>query len=383
MGCVTFEIETFFLFLWFNEYIPFTSMKKKVLIRVIATLAFMLVAIWLVVRPGSPKTDKQQTIAAPTQAQVLPVNAFVARVMPVNDVITATGTVVPDEMVEMASEVSGRIVNIHFTEGQTMRKGELLVSLNNADLQAQQERNRHQLALAQERERRQRVLLDNEGISQQAYDQTLTELNSLRAEAALLQAQIDKTILRAPFDGRVGLRLLSEGAYVSPGTKIVRIVRNKPVKIDFSVPERYVQYVKKGMPVRFSLEGTDEQYEARVEATEAIVDPRSRSLTVRALYANHDGRVVPGMFAKVELNTNGLIEALQVPARAIIPEMGTSKVFVYRRGKAESVVISPGIRTRSMVQVLAGLSENDTIITSGLLQLRPSMDVHLKNIELP
>ncbi len=358
-------------------------MNKKVLIRVFALILLLAILIWLLIPKNDSKKNHSNAQGAQQRTSTLPVSAFVTSITPVNDLVVATGTVLPDEMVEMASEVSGRIVKIHFVEGQALRKDDLLVSLNNADLLAQQDRNRHQLELAQERERRQKVLLENEGISQQTYDQTLTELNSLKAEAALLQAQLDKTIVKAPFDGIAGLRYLSEGAYVSPGTKIVRIVKTKPVKIDFSIPERYVQYIRKGTALRFSVEGTDKHFEARVEATEAMVDQRSRSLVARAVFANREGEVVPGMFARVELSANGLVEALQIPASSIIPEMGTSKVFVYRGGKAEPVIITPGLRTASMVQVLTGLSEGDTVITSGLLQLRPGMNVQLKNVETP
>lgn len=358
-------------------------MNKKVLVRVFALLILLALVVWLIMFKNGRNENQGPAAGAQQRAAILPVTAFVAGVMPVNDLVVATGTVLPDEMVEMSSEVSGRIVKIHFTEGQSVRKGDLLVTLNNADLQAQQERNRHQLALAHERERRQKVLLESEGISQQTYDQTLTELNSLRAEAALLQAQLEKTTVKAPFDGLAGLRYLSEGAYVSPGTKIVRIVKTRPVKIDFSVPERYVQYIRKGTPVHFSIEGNDKHFEARVEATEAMVDQRSRSLMARAVFANREGEVVPGMFARVELSANGLVEALQIPARSIIPEMGTSKVFVYRGGKAEPAIITPGLRTATMVQVMTGLSAGDTVITSGLLQLRPGMGVQLKNVETP
>ncbi len=358
-------------------------MNRKALIRLLSLLALIAIVVWLIVQKRGTEISGKNAVASQQQSASLPVTAFIATVTPVSEVLVATGTVLPDEMVEMASEVSGRIVKIHFNEGQFVRKGDPLVTLNNADLLAQQERNHYQLMLAQERERRQRLLLESEGISQQAYDQTLTELNSLKAEASLLQAQMDKTIVKAPFDGLIGLRMLSEGAYVSPGTRLVKIVRNKPVKIDFSVPERYVQYVRKGTPVRFAIVGSEQHFDAQVEATEAMVDQRSRSLMARATYHNNQGEILPGMFARVELSANGLIEALQIPARAIIPEMGTSKVFVYRNGKAQPVVITPGLRTASMVQVLTGLMSNDTVITSGLLQLRPGMGVHLKTIEQP
>lgn len=356
-------------------------MNKKLLISSLSLALVLVILVWLMVRRdgGAP----QKTSAAMTRTGQLPVTAYVAKVIPVDDILVASGTVLPDEMVELSSEVSGRIASINFIDGQIVRKGDLLVSLNNADLQAQKLRNRYQLELAEERERRQKLLLENEGISQQTYDQTLTELNSLKAEKQLIEAQLEKTMIRAPFDGITGLRSLSEGAYVSAGTKIVKLVRSKPVKIDFSVPERYAPHIRKGALVRFRIEGSDRTYEARITATEAMVDQRSRSLVARATYANTAGEISPGMFARVELSANGLMEALQIPARAVIPEMGNSKVFIYRQGKAQPSLIEPGLRTTSMIQVLSGLNENDTVITSGLLQLRSGMSVQLKSIDQP
>lgn len=312
---------------------------------------------------------------------VLPVRAVVMQYGPMQDKIVAAGSVLPDEQVELSAEASGRITTIHFTEGATVNKGELLVSINNADLQAQLSRNAYLVQLAKEREQRQRILFEREAISQQEYDQVLTELNALMAEADLLQAQLDKTLIRAPFDGILGLRLLSEGSFVSPGTKIVRLARIKPVKIDFSVPERYASYVQKGTSISFQVENQSGNLNATVYAIEPMIDPRSRSLQARARFANEKGQLVPGSFARVEIAASNLLEALQIPAEAIIPEMGTSKVFVYRNGLAQPLMVTTGLRTESHVQILEGLNAGDTVLTTGLLQLRPGMQVELTQID--
>jgi membrane fusion protein (multidrug efflux system) len=174
--------------------------------------------------------------------------------------------------------------------------------------------------------------------------------------------------------------LLSEGSFVSPGTKIVRLARIKPVKIDFSVPERYASYIQKGTNISFQVENQSGNLKATVYAIEPMIDPRSRSLQARARFANEKGQLVPGSFARVEIAASNLLEALQIPAEAIIPEMGTSKVFVYRNGLAQPLMITTGLRTESHVQILEGLKAGDTVLTTGLLQLRPGMQVELTQI---
>ncbi|MBW7846469.1 MAG: efflux RND transporter periplasmic adaptor subunit [Bacteroidales bacterium] len=359
-------------------------MKKK-LIRITGILATIaLLALIIFSKKGllSSENDRSGFVSG-RNATVLPVKAMRVVPAPLNDVLVAAGTVLADEEVEIAAEASGRITKIYFTEGRPVKAGELLATINNAELLAQAERNSFQLQLAQTREERQRQLLEKQGISQQTYDQVLTELNALRAEAALLQAQLDKTMIRAPFDGLLGLRYLSEGSYVSPGGKIVRLARINPVKLEFAIPERYAQYVKPGVQVDFKVDNSAETYTARIYAIEPVIDKESRSITARAQYQNTDGAVLPGSFAKVELPLLNLAEVLQVKAESLIPEMGKNKVFLYKNGKAEARTVATGIRTERMVQITEGLSEGDTVITSGLLQLRSGMEVELQNVDQP
>ncbi|KAF0129028.1 MAG: membrane fusion protein [Bacteroidetes bacterium] len=359
-------------------------MKKHFKTIIGGLLALGLLALILFNKTGllSKQNDRSGFVSG-KQSVILPVHAMVMREAPLNDVLVAAGSVMADEQVEIAAEASGRITKIHFTEGSSVKAGDLLITINNADLLAQADRNNFQLKLAESREERQKQLLEKQGISQQTYDQVLTELNALRAEAALLVAQLDKTRIKAPFAGLVGLRYLSEGSFVSPGTKIVRLARVQPVKIEFSVPERYVQYVHNGVSINFKVDNSAETYSAKIYAIEPVIDMQSRSITGRALYENKTGEVIPGSFARVELPLMNLSEVLQVKAEALIPEMGKNKVFVYRNGKAQPQNVTIGIRTERMVQITEGLQQGDTVITTGLLQLRPGMAVELRQLDQP
>ncbi|MCK9291041.1 MAG: efflux RND transporter periplasmic adaptor subunit [Bacteroidales bacterium] len=357
-------------------------MTKKIIKRSIGVLLTIGVLLLLFFNKGGffSRSADRSALTGTRQQAVLPVRATVVYPEPMKDLIVVTGSLLPDEQVELSAEASGRIETIYFEEGRPVKKGDLLVTINNADLQAQISRNEYQLKLAKDREARQRILFEREAISQQNYDQVVTEMNSLQAEAELLQAQLDKTMIKAPFDGVLGLRLLSEGSYVSPGTKIVRLARSMPLKIDFSVPERYASYIHIGTPLKFRVENHTGNFDAVVYAVEPVIDPKSRSLNARALYPNEKGHLVPGTFARIEIAASNLLDALQVPAEAIIPEMGTNKVFVYRNGLAQQMLIVAGLRTESHVQILEGLQSGDTVLTSGLLQLRSGMPVELSQI---
>lgn len=310
----------------------------------------------------------------------LPVKVVVIEPKPLTDIIVAAGSVLPDEQVELSAEASGRIVAIHFTEGEKVNKGDLLITVNNADLLAQIERNKHQVRLAEEREQRQRSLLERQGISQQSYDQVFTELSTLKAEEALLQAQLEKTIIRAPFSGILGLRHVSEGSYISPGMPIVRLAKTEPVKIDFSVPERFAGYLKKDGKINFSVDNKPGIFEATIIAIEPVVDQRTRSVLARATYPNHGNYIIPGSYARVEILLESLDEALQIPAQALVPEMGSNKVYLYKNGQAIPVEVSTGLRTSSHIQIVNGLSQGDTVITTGILQMRHGLPVNINEI---
>ena len=211
-----------------------------------------------------------------------------------------------------------------------------------------------------------------------------TEYEKLMADIELVKANIAQTELRAPFDGIIGLRNVSEGAYASPSTVITKLIKISPLKIEFSVPERYSADIKDGTPIVFRMNtsvGMMQDYKATVYAVESKIDEATRSLKVRATYPNRDESIVPGRYTSVEITRRDIKDALAIPSEALIPEMGKNIVYLYKNGVAEPAEIILGLRTESQVQVLKGLSVGDTVITSGVMQLRTGMKVSIDNLK--
>lgn len=296
------------------------------------------------------------------------------------ETINSSGTLRPDEEVDLAFETSGKIVGIYFYEGTRVKQGDLLAKINDRPLQAQLLKLQAQKKLAEEKEFRQRNLLSRDAISQESYDQVVTELQTMEADIMLIQARIDETELRAPFDGIIGLRYLSEGSYTSPATKIARLVKISPLKIEFSIPERYAGEMQTGYPISFRLDGSQHAFEATVYAIDPKVDINTRTIVLRALYPNRNEELKPGRFAAINLQISQMENAIAIPTEALIPEMEGEKVFVYRSGRAESVRVTTGIRTESKIQIIDGLRFGDTLLTTGVLQLRQGLPVVLDTL---
>ncbi len=309
------------------------------------------------------------------------VTAYVAQPVPMRDRIRATGSLQADETVDLAAEVSGRVTDISFEEGSRVAEGDLLLTINDAELRAQRERLRYQIDLAETRERRQQRLLEIGGVSQDEYDGAAAQLNVLRAELDLVEAQIAKTEVRAPFGGVIGLRYVSEGAYVSPQTRIASLQRLSPMKLEFSVPERYAGRVRPGAAVRFTTAGTEGTFEGRVYAVEPRVNLDTRTLQIRARVPNPTGRLLPGAFADVELVLGEVADAVPVPAIALISELGGKRVWVVENGQAQPKNVQTGLRTEEAVQITEGITPGDSVITSGLQSLRAGQPVHVVEVD--
>lgn len=319
-----------------------------------------------------PRENKQRT---------LQVNARVIKPHLLTDEILVTGRLVPDEEVNLSFETSGKITDIFFTEGTQIKRGELLAKVNDRQLQAQLKRLEAQVPLAEDRVFRQNALLKRDAVSKEAYEQVKTELATLNADIEHIKASIEMTELRAPFDGIIGLRQVSAGAYASPTTVVAKLTKVTPLKVEFSVPERYAREIKKGTNLEFKIEGKLKAYQAQVYATESSLDAETHSLTIRALYPNRHNELLPGRYTDIRLMQKEIENAIAIPSEAIVPEMGKNKVFVYRNGVAEPVEIEIGIRTEAEVQAIQGLSAGDTILTSGTLQLRKGMPVKIQAID--
>ncbi len=329
---------------------------------------------------GHSKTPATPAVPAGFNPKI-PVSGIIVSPQKIDNKISVTGSVEANESVELKSEISGIVEKIHFREGTEVSKGELLISLDDDEINAQLEKMRFTQQLMKEREFRQRSLLEKEAISQEEYDIALTEFNTVASDIKILQSQYRKTKIRAPFSGIVGLRYISEGSYLTPNESIVMLYSIDPAKIDFSVPEKYTKKVNVGDEIRFITDALDSARAGRIYALEPQIDIETRSLRMRALSPNPDGILLPGQFANVELIFSTLEQALMVPSEAVIPELGGHKVYISRSGIVESKLVVIGIRTESQVQVISGLQPQDTLITSGILQIRPGSSVDLTLIE--
>jgi membrane fusion protein, multidrug efflux system len=297
-----------------------------------------------------------------------------------DDLVNTNGTILPNEEVEIRSEISGRIVTLNIKEGDFVKKGTILFHINDEDLQARLKKLGFNKKLAEDNEARQKRLLEKEAISQREYDIAVNSVNTISADIEDLSAQIQKMTLKAPFDGTIGFRFVSLGSYISPTTKIATLTNTNPAKIEFAVPAKYSSIVHKGEKVEFKVESSEQNYVGTVYAIDPKIDPGTRTLQIRAITPNPSGKLIPGAFARVELVLKSKGSALMIPTEAVIPEQKGSKVFIVQNGKAVSKKVKLGTRGEKNVEVLSGLSVGDTLITTGIMQVKPDGDVEIREV---
>jgi len=329
---------------------------------------------------GGGKKDKPATASASGRPAPMRVDVFLVSPEPFQEIIEVPGTIVANETAEIHPEVSGRIVRLNVAEGKYVSKGTLLAKLYDGDLIAQLNKLKVQLNIAEKTEERQAQLLKIQGISQQDYDLSLLQVNSLKADIGIIQTSIAKTEVRAPFSGRLGLKNISPGAYVTPATVIAVINQTDRLKLDFTVPEKYIDQLKTGQLVQFGFEGSSANRQARIIATESNVMENTRSLAVRALVTGKDPALLPGTFAKVRLSLDPDPNAILVPTQAVLPQARGKKVILYKSGKALFTDVTTGIRDSARVQIIDGLKPGDTLVVTGLLSVRPDGNIQLGRI---
>lgn len=358
------------------------SKTSRLIVIIIIILAL---AAWVIY----PRMDEVLGTGSATAAQaatemrgprVLPVSGVVVSPKLLENKIKVTGSILPNESLELKSEVSGLVTKIHFKEGESVKKGTLLVSLKNDQLQAQLEKLRFSKKLAEETERRQKLLLDKDAISQEEYDISLTNLNTVEADIRIVQAQIAQTSIVAPFDGVLGLRQISEGAYITNSTIITNFYSIDPVKLDFSIPGKYAGEVQSGDIIYFQTEALTQQFEGEVYAIEPQIDETTRTLRLRAICSNEEGMLLPGQFVRIELVMSSIDNALMVPTVSVIPELNGHKVYIATDGKVASKTVKIGMRTDNSVQIVEGINPQDTVITSGLLEIREGSAISISNL---
>jgi len=314
---------------------------------------------------------------APKERPAIVVDVIVAGNDDVKSTLEVNGSVLSTESVELRTETSGRLTYLNIPDGAKVSQGTVLARVNDAELQAQLEQQKSQLDLAQKTEKRLANLLKVNGVNQADYDVALNQLNTIQANIKVTTALIEKTVIKAPFSGELGLRLVSQGAYVTPTTLIGTLQQTDNVKIDFSVPETYADVIKKGDKIKVISSNSTESYEASIHAIEPQVNSISRNIKVRAYLTN--GLILPGSFVKVIMEQER--QSIMVPSNAIIPDALSNQVVVVHKNKAIYTNVETGIRNASQVELVKGINVGDSIVVSGMLSMRPNAMVNVKQVK--
>ena len=304
------------------------------------------------------------------KSKSITVNGIVVKYETFDNNLSLSGSIEANEQVEIRSEVSGIVEGIYFQEGSFVNKGQVLFKVNDIELRAQLRQTSTKEGLAAENERRAKLLLQKEAISQEEYDLARADLKSAQAQSQLIQAQIAKTSVRAPFSGKIGLRSISPGTYITPAILVTKLVNTGKLKITFSIPEKYASQVKTNTTISFKVAGSQNRYSAKIYAIEPEIAVATRTLQVRAIAENKDGKLLPGTFADVELPLDIIKNAIVVPTEAIIPIQNGKKIFITTNGLAKEIMIETATRTETSVLVLSGLKEGDTVLTNGVMALK-------------
>jgi len=334
----------------------------------------------------SCKADKKNeatnasTVAKTAQFTLTSIEGFLAKPTVLTERVTASGTLIAGEITELHAETSGRVTDIRLPEGKRVAKGDLLLKIFDEDLKTQLRKLDTQLKQAEITEQRLGELLKVKGVSQQEYDLAALQVQTLKSEMELVRINVTKTELRAPYDGVLGLRNISPGAYVTPAMTIAVIRSSGALKLDFSVPEKYSSLIRAGQSVSFKVEGNASPHTAIVQATAQSIGTESRNLQVRALV--RDARnLLPGAFAEVDLALGNNTQALMIPNQAIIPQARNKQVIISRNGKALFVTVKTGIRQSNLIEITEGLHPGDTVATTGILFLRPDMPMQFSKVD--
>ncbi|MEZ5043657.1 MAG: efflux RND transporter periplasmic adaptor subunit [Saprospiraceae bacterium] len=349
------------------------------------TLGWVLAACLLFSALSSCKDQKEAVAPSPTNPsssgpQVTGVEAFIVQPNSLQEIINATGNLIAYEAVEIRPERSGKLVKLDFTEASFVQKGTLLGQIDTEELQAQQYMLNVELDLANKEVERGKELVAVQGISTEELDRLENRVEAIKAQQKVIDVQLEKSEIRAPFSGVVGLRTMSQGAYITPNSVIVELKQINPIKLEFDVPERYLTKVRPGLELSFTIVGTNEIFSAEVYAIGTEISPETRTFKVRATALNGRNILKPGQFAKVTLITGVNDKAMLIPTDAIIPVLDGKQVYVAHNGRAIATFVQTDERQATEVQVIEGLQIGDTILVTGLMALSDGAPIRITNI---
>jgi membrane fusion protein, multidrug efflux system len=322
-------------------------------------------------------SNSNKDASAKKDAQSVKVDVLVAGENDFSSDVEVNGTVLSEEMVSLYPETSGRITFLNLPDGAFVSAGTVLAKINDADLQAQLEQQNVALALAEKTEARLKQLLAVNGIDQATYDAALSEVDTRKANIKVLNAQIDKTVVKAPFSGKLGLRQVSVGAYVTTQTLLGTLQQTEKIKIDFTVPETYEILIKTGDTVNVETNSDEEILKAVITASESQINTDTRNIKVRAYLVC--GSALPGTFVKVTLNK--VSNAIIVPSNALIPEAKSNQLILVKNGKAVFTDVETGAKTDDFVEIKSGITTGDSIIVSGVLFVRAGSKISVNSVK--
>jgi len=313
---------------------------------------------------------KQEAAAAPIATNKLPVDIIVAKEKTLDQQEIFVGTMTPYREIAVVSETAQKITKVAFSDGSYVSQGAILYTLNDSDVRSQLRKVQAELKLAQLNKDRMTNLLKTETIKQQEYDEAFTLVNSLEAQQDYLQTALTKTVIRAPFSGKIGISKVHLGAYVSPGMELVDLQDQSSIKINFTLPERYLSLVKTGTPIRFTTGLSEEQHNASITAAEPGLDAQGRSLEVQAVTNNNGGKFRGGQSVKVYFSTEKKgTTSIMVPTEALVPGGKGYNAFVIKSGVAKPVSVKISNRTETEAIITSGIKSGDSVIISNILRV--------------
>lgn len=345
---------------------------------ILKSLALICIVLFISCTESGQKDNKASGARKSMGPILVEMNVITPKLL-INSV-SASGTILASEKAELRPEISGRIISINFNEGEIVRKDKLLVKINDSDLQAQLKRNEAQGMLLANDELQKRKLLEIKAISNDEYDLAKSQLLVNQADKQLLKAQIAKTEIYAPFNGKIGLRSISPGNFITSNTLIATIQQVDPIKIEFDVPEKYNIYIKPGLEISFGVDGSDSIFSAKIYAIESSITTETRTLKVRAISSNSKNLLKPGSFARINIILERINDAFVVPSEAVLAALSENMVYICKNGKAVLTKVNTGIRTENEIQITNGIQAGDSLITTGLLQLTNGALVSVKGV---
>lgn len=353
-------------------------MKKHGLFIFCTLLLAAAPAFFLACSHSTEKDDKADAAKNPQNS--ISAEVYLAKDTAISEDIRIVGSIVPNEQVQLVSEISRKLTQVLLKEGAYVKKGQVLFRMDDADLQARLKKLNAQRTFAAAAASRQAALLKIEGVSKQEYEQASSSLEAIDADIELTEVEIDKTVIRAPFSGKTGIRRASEGAFITQNTVLTTLEDLTKVKIEFAVPEKYANGVGLNQPINFRVENSPATYTGHILVIEPEIDLNTRSLFIRALADNPQGQLIPGSSATVELELNKIAHTLLIPAQALVPGLDGNSVLTVKDGKVNKSKVEVGIRTSKSVQITKGLAPGDTIMTTNILRAKPGVAVKVTQV---